>query len=70
MGCSELKKAIHEGKYTFQATTGDHAAFKEVSLEVLSRGGYVFFDQKQFIEAFIDKINSRNQCLIPIMKQQ
>ena len=28
-----IKEAIHEGKYTFQATTGDHAAFKGVSLE-------------------------------------
>ena len=55
-----IKEAIHEGKYTFQATTGDHAAFKGVSLEAfLSRGGYVSFDRKQFIQALIDNINSR-----------
>ena len=53
-------KAIQEGKYTFQATTGDTAAFKGVSLEAfLSRNEYVAFDQKQFIQAVIDNINAR-----------
>ena len=28
-----IKKAIHKEKYTFQATTGDHAVYKGVSLE-------------------------------------
>ena len=55
-----IKEAIHEGKYIFQATIGDHAAFKGVSLEAfLSRGGYVSFDRKQFIQALLDDINSR-----------
>ena len=55
-----INEAIIEGKYTFQATTGDHAAFKGVSLDAFSsKGGYVSFNQKQFIQALIDNINSR-----------
>ena len=45
-GLYEIKEAIQEGKYTFQATTGDNVAFKGASLEALStRKGYVSFDR-------------------------
>ena len=71
-GLFKIKEAVQEGKYTFQATTGDNAAFKGVSLEVFSsRKGYVSFDRKHFIQALIDNINARmiNSSNKPVIKQ-
>ena len=65
-----IKEAIHEGKYTFQTTNEEHAAFKRLSLVTfLSRGEYVSFFRKQFIQALVYNIyarmlNSKNEAAI------